>query len=82
MHLTVETPDAQSAMTLVQRLVNIVGGEAVSMAASGDEVRVDAPDDDRRTLVETLDSVEAWLSDAALDHARINCDGHTYTLER
>ena len=79
MLVAVEAPDVQSAMTLVRRLVTSIGGEAVSMAASSGEVRVDASE---RTLVETLDTVEEWLADLQLDHARVRCDGRTYTMRR
>jgi hypothetical protein len=82
MLLTVEAPDLGSAMSLVQRLVRVVGGEAVSLDASGREVRVEAVDVPDDTLVEALDAVEAWLADLQLDHARVSCDGHEYTMER
>jgi hypothetical protein len=82
MRLTVEAPDVQSAMTLVQRLVGAVGGEAVSLAASDSEVRVDARNEPERALVEALDAIESWLADLELDQALVRCDGRPYTVRR
>jgi hypothetical protein len=82
MLLAVETPDAPSAMKLVQRLIEVHGGEAVSMTPNGQEVRVDAREDANRTVGETLNTVQAWLADLALDQARIRCDGRTYSMQR
>jgi hypothetical protein len=80
MLVAVEAPDTQSAMSLVQRLVPVVGGEAVSLAASVGEVRVEASSESDRVLVDTLDAVEDWVSELELDHARVRYDGRTYTM--
>jgi hypothetical protein len=72
MVVAVGIPDTRNASTLVQRLMTVVGGEAVSMAANGEDVRVDATAEPSRTLASTMSEVEAWLADL----------GRPYTMQR
>jgi hypothetical protein len=80
--LTVKAPDLESAMSLVQRLVQVFGGEAVSLDASTGDVRAEAVDAPEEMLVQALHAVERWLADVDLDRALVRCDGHEYTMQR
>jgi hypothetical protein len=82
MLLTVEAPDLESAMSLVRRFIGVFGGEAVSLDATGREVRAQAVDAPDNALEEALDAVESWLADTGIDQARVSCYGREYTMER
>ena len=80
MLVLVTVADADTASGLVERLVSEVDAEQVRFEPERRQVCVELTREPDRNLGLILNAVESWLGDGGRPPARVEIDGHSYTL--
>ena len=80
-HLLVETPDPDSALSLVERLTNL---HCELLPGEGDRchVQIELGNGHRRPVDAVLDAVAQWLTGTGIDAAKVKLGDQTYLAER
>jgi hypothetical protein len=81
MVIRVAVRDVESAKRLVVRLVDLFGGECVSLRADG-EVQLQPHEESNRALAQTLDALEDWLEETRIGSADVWVDERPYRIDR
>jgi len=81
MVIRVAVRDVESAKGLVVGLVDLFGGECVSLRADG-EVQLQPDEESNRALAQTLDAVEHWLDETRIGSADVWVDERPYRIDR
>ena len=81
MVIRVAIRDVESAKRLVVGLVDLFGGECVSLRADG-EVQLQPHEESNRALAQTLDAVEHWLEETRIGSADVWVDERPYRIDR
>jgi hypothetical protein len=80
MLVLVTVADADTATGLIERLVGEVDAELVSFEPEQRQVCVELKREPDRNLGRILNAVESWLGDGGRSPAKVEIDGHSYTL--
>ena len=81
MVIRVPVRDVESAKRLVVGLVDLFGGECVSLRADG-EVQLQPHEESNRALAQTLDALEDWLEETRIGSADVWVDERPYRIDR
>ena len=79
--LLVETPDSDSALSLVDELKNL-HSELLPGEGNRCEVQVELGDGRGQQIDGALAAVERWLTATGMEAAKVKLNGRTYLLER
>lgn len=80
MLVLVTVADADTASGLIEKLVGEVDAEQVRFEPEHRQVSVELKREPDRNLGRILNAVESWLGDGGRPPAKVEIDGHSYTL--
>ena len=82
MEMRVVVPEADSALTLAERLSVALGAERVSINGDGREVDIVVEHESDRGVLHVLDAVERWYDQAEVGSVEMWLGERSYTFAR